>query len=211
MEHELSSIEKDVLKEIGNIGAGNAATAMAQLINQTVDMAVPTVNIAAFDEVMEIVGGPDTPVAAVVINITGDITGKVYFVLSIAEAEFIASQVTGEPDIQLLNGAPPKTIAISALQEIGNILTGSYLSALSDFTQLNMVSSVPDLGIDMAGAILSGGLVDLSQYSDYAIIIDTRIKGKSHSNRIHGHFLLLPDPGSFTKIFNALGVYRDDE
>ncbi|WP_217585587.1 chemotaxis protein CheC [Lentibacillus saliphilus] len=209
--NHLSNVQRDVLKEIGNIGAGNAATAMAQLIDKKIEMAVPVVNIAAFDEVMDIVGGPETPAAAVLITIDGDVTGKVYFILPIEEAEFIVEQVTGDDNFKLLDNGSAQSMGLSALQEVGNILTGSYLSALSDFTGLNMHPSVPHLGVDMAGAILASGLIDLSQWSDYAIIIDTQIRDKSGINSVQGHFLLLPDPISFNKIFNALGVNDDDE
>ena len=98
-------------------------------------------------------------------------------------------------------------MAMSALQEVGNIMAGSYLSSLSDFTHLNLFPTVPSLSIEMAGAIISAGLLELSKVGDFAIVIDTKfmeVEQQLHS--INGHFFLLPDPDSFETIFAALGI-----
>ncbi|PAV30022.1 CheY-P-specific phosphatase CheC [Virgibacillus profundi] len=202
----LTSFQKDALREIGNIGAGNAATSMSKLINKKVDMQVPSVNIVSYDEMMDLIGGAEEIVATVFFRIHGDAPGTVYFILTIEEAEYLISQMTNDPKFDLLADGFENELAISVLQEAGNILTGSYLSALSDFTNINMQPSIPHLSIDMAGAILTAGLLELSQVSDYAIIIDTKINHSSSIKGIHGNFLFLPDPDSFPKIFNALGI-----
>lgn len=204
--NQFSHIQLDVLREIGNIGAGNAATSMAKLINKKIDMQVPSVKIVAFDEVMELIGGPEELIAAVFIRIQGQAPGTVYFILTKKEAEYLVREITSDKEFSLVGDKGPSELAISALQEVGNILAGSYLSALADFTNINMQPSVPSLSIDMAGAILAVGLVELSQVSDYAIIIDTKINEQSSVAGIHGHFLLLPDPASFKKLFTSLGI-----
>lgn len=205
--NNLTSIQMDVLREIGNIGAGNAATSMAKLINKKVDMEVPLVNVVAFDEVMDLIGGPEQLIVANYFQIQGEAPGNVYFILSMDEAQAIVRQFTGISDLVLFNdNYEPNEIAISAIQEIGNILTGSYLSALSDFTNINMQPSIPYLSIDMAGAILAEGLIELSQSTDYAIIIDTKINDSDLTNGITGQFFLLPAPETFTKLFQALGI-----
>lgn len=202
----LTRIQKDVLREIGNIGAGNAATSMAKLLNKKIDMNVPSVAITPFEEVMDLVGGPDTLIVSILFRIEGEAPGTVYFILTTSEAQNLLKQISGQ-QLQLFNAdGEPEEFAVSALQEIGNILTGSYLSALSDFTHINMQPSVPYFSIDMAGAILTVGLLELSHVSDYAIIIDTKINEEGEQNGIQGQFFLLPDPDSFTKIFHALGI-----
>ncbi|UOE92820.1 chemotaxis protein CheC [Alkalihalobacillus sp. LMS39] len=213
----MSFIEKitpyhlDVLKEVGNIGAGNAATALSKLLNKFIEMKVPSVRIVSFQEITELVGGTDTVVAAIFLRLEGDAPGNMFFLVPIDEAEQLIHRLVGDDTFQL-SSPPYEEIGLSAFQEVGNILAGSYLSALSDFTKLNLQPSVPALSIDMAGAILSYGLIELSQIGDYAIVIDTEItelnRKSEHSN---GHFFLLPDPDSFSKIFNALGVDVDDE
>lgn len=203
----LSSIQLDVLREIGNIGAGNAATSMSKLINKRIDMKMPSVNIVTFDEMMDTVGGPEELIVAMFFRIQGDAPGTVFFILTIEEAESLVSQITNDMELDLLSDDGPSELAISALKEIGNIMTGSYLTALSDFVKINMQPSIPHLGVDMAGSILTAGLLELSKMSDYAIIIDTEINDNNLKNGLNGHFFLLPDVESLPKIFDALGVH----
>ncbi|WP_010649277.1 chemotaxis protein CheC [Oceanobacillus massiliensis] len=202
--------QKDVLREIGNIGAGNAATSLSKLLNTKVEMNVPSVNIVSYDEIMELIGGPDETIVGLMFRILGEAPGTVYLILSVDEAEYLVRILTNDPGYSLFDGERENELAMSALHEIGNIVTGSYLTALSDFTKINMQPSVPYLGIDMAGAILTVGLLEISQVTDYAIIIDTEINNDDSPEGIHGNFFLLPDPESFSKLFNALGI-NDDE
>jgi|SRR5690625_868497 len=201
---QLTNMHIDILKEIGNIGAGNAATSMAQLINKQVNMQVPTVKIVKFDEMMEIAGGPDQVIVGMFFEISGSVTGSVFFMLSIDEAEKLVQQMVQDPTISLQNESNNQ-FAFSALKELGNIITGAYLTALADFLKLDIRPSIPHLAIDMVGAILTVGLVELSRVSDYAIVIDTEINDQTVDG-ITGHFFLLPDPESLKKIFTALGI-----
>ncbi|MDQ0156792.1 chemotaxis protein CheC [Robertmurraya andreesenii] len=208
---KFTNVHLDVLKEIGNIGAGHAATALSTLLDKKIDMRVPKVRIVSFDEMMDMAGGPENIVASVFLRIEGDAPGSMFFVLSIEQAHMFIRQMLG--DVQFSFEKPPyNELAISALQELGNILSGSYLSSLSDFTNLDLYPSVPALSIDMVGAIISFGLIELSQVSDYAIVIDTALDDDnlSASESITGHFFLLPDPDSFEIIFRALGVHSNE-
>lgn len=208
---QIKSYHLDILKEVGNIGAGNAATALSKILGKTIDMTVPNVRIVSFDEMMDMVGGSENVIASVFLRIEGDAPGSIYFMLPLEQAKKYIKQMTGEEDFSFEN-PPYSELSVSALQELGNILSGSYLSALSDFTQLNLYPSVPALGIDMAGAILSYGLMEVSQVSDYAIVIDTAVSEQEEvvNNSVKGHFFLLLDPESFEKVFSALGVPIDE-
>ncbi|GAA0461417.1 chemotaxis protein CheC [Alkalibacillus silvisoli] len=200
----LSQIHLDVLKEIGNIGAGNAATSLSNLINRSVSMSVPIVNIVSFDEMMLEVGGKDEVQAAVFVRATGDIPGNMFFMISPEEADLFAQLMIGDESQTVSNDDP---MAVSAFLELGNILTGSYLRALSDFTNLEVVQSVPNVAIDMVGAMLTQGLIEISTVSDQAIMIETILHDLDGIEReIKGHFFLLPNPESYEIIFNALGV-----
>ncbi|SDB88893.1 chemotaxis protein CheC [Pelagirhabdus alkalitolerans] len=202
----LTNYQLDALKEVGNIGAGNAATSLSMLLNHKVDMKVPAVRVVDYDEMMDLVGGAETLIASVFLRIEGDAPGNMFFVLKPEEADTFVRQMVGS-DTFKISEPPHDEMALSALQEIGNILAGSYLSALSDFIHISLQPSVPVLAIDMAGAILAEGLLEISQVSDYAIIIDTIIDDHDDDNEpVRGHFFLLPDPDSFPKIFNQLGV-----
>ncbi|MBM7659340.1 chemotaxis protein CheC [Bacillus mesophilus] len=202
----------DILKEVGNIGAGHAATALSKLLNKKIDMKVPDVKVVSFNEMMDLVGGTDSVVASVFLRVEGDVPGSMFYILSIEQASRFVQQLTNDPTFSLENPPYPE-IALSALQELGNILSGSYLSSFSDFTNLNMYPSVPAISIDMVGAIISFGLMELSTVGDYAILINTALHEEDQSvlDSVKGHFFFLPDPESFSIIFRALGVTDDGQ
>lgn len=207
---KLTNIQLDVLREIGNIGAGNAATSMSLLTNRKVDMQVPVVKLIPFEQVMELIGGADEVVVAIYLRIMGEASGTVYFIMSLSEAEELVKQIIHDDSFSLESPEDISDFAVSALLEAGNILTGSYLSALSDFIQINMQPSIPSLAIDMAGAVLAVGLVELSNVTDYAIVIDTMMNNDERENNFQGHFFLLPDTETLPKIFTALGIECHD-
>lgn len=203
---EITTNHLDILKEIGNIGAGHSATALSKLLGSKIDMKVPNVKIATCGEIIDFVGGPDNVVASVFLRIEGEAPGSIFFVLSLTQATRCISRLTGDSTITF-EKPPYSELALSALQELGNILAGSYLSSLSDFTNLKLYPTVPALSIDMVGAILPYGFLELSRVSDYAIVVDTSLHDvEPKSDSIKGHFFLLPDPDSFKTIFQALGV-----
>lgn len=206
-DEQINDMHLDVLKEIGNIGAAHAATALSQLLGRKIEMLVPNVNLVSFDEMFELAGGAEKIVAGIFLRIQGDLSGSMFFVLPVESAnEFIKNLIQDETFD--FNAVPISEMGVSAMQELGNILSGSYLSALSDFTGLNIHPTVPSLSVDMVGAIVSFGLIEVSHYSDEVIVIDTRIidEGDEGSSTINGHFLLLPDPESYLTIFRSLGV-----
>jgi len=195
----------DVLREIGNIGAGHAATALSKLISKEIDMKVPQVSIIPFDKVADCVGGAEAVVVTVFLRVEGDSPGNMFFILDMDSAKHLLHQITGiEKDVFEWGD-----FEISALHEIGNILTGSYLSSLADFTHLNMQPSVPALAVDMAGAILSHGLIALGQAGDYALTIDTAFF--EGNELVKGNFFLIPDPDSLPILFRSLGVPFDGD
>jgi chemotaxis protein CheC len=191
----------DVLKEVGNIGAGHAATALSRLLDKPVDMLVPTVRMVPFEEISDSVGGSEQVVIAIFLRVEGETPGNIFFILSQESAKKMLRNLVG---IEVENEDSYSEMELSALNEIGNILAGSYLTSLADFTNLSMVPTVPSLAIDMAGAILSYGLLQYGEMGDHALFIDTKFL--DGVDEIEGHFFLIPDPESFQKIFSALGV-----
>jgi len=190
----------DVLKEVGNIGAGHAATALSRILNQPVDMSVPTVRLLPFEEIADRVGGSEQVVIAVFLRVEGDAPGNMFFIIREDSAKRLLRNLLS---IETEEGVY-SDMELSALNEIGNILAGSYLSSLADFTKLSMVPTVPSLAIDMAGAILSYGLLQFGQMGDAALLIETKFLEDREA--VEGQFFLIPDPESFEKIFRALGV-----
>nr|WP_205516510.1 chemotaxis protein CheC [Paenibacillus sp. SYP-B3998] len=191
----------DVLKEVGNIGAGHAATALSTLLSKPIDMLVPKVRMLPFEEICDSVGGAETAVLAIFLRVDGDAPGNMFFILNLDAAKNMLRDLIG---LEILDDEEYSELELSALNEIGNILAGSYLSSLADFTQLNLQPTVPSLAIDMAGAILSYGLLQFGEMGDQALLIDTKFM--EGENEVQGHFFLIPDPDSFGKIFAALGV-----
>ncbi len=196
-----ADLQLDVLREVGNIGAGHAATALAKLLDKPVDMMVPKVRVVPFEEIAESVGGVEQVVVAIFLRIDGETPGNMFFILTQESAKRLLRKIVG---IEVENDEFYSEMELSALNEIGNILAGSYLSSLADFTNLNMQPTVPSLAIDMAGAILTYGLLQYGEMGDHALLIDTAfLEGK---DEVEGHFFLIPDPESFDRIFAALGV-----
>ena len=195
------AFELDVLKEVGNIGAGNAATALSKLLDKPVDMAVPKVSLLPFEEVADRVGGAEQIVFAVFLRVEGDAPGNMFFIIEEPAARRMLNQLMS---MNHQENEGYSEMELSALCEIGNILAGSYLSSLADFTKLPMAPSVPSIALDMAGAILSYGLMQYGEMGDSAMLIETTFIEDRQS--LEGHFFLIPDPDSFTKIFKALGV-----
>ncbi|WP_199794904.1 chemotaxis protein CheC [Paenibacillus sp. Marseille-P3787] len=196
----------DVLKEVGNIGAGNAATALSQLLNKPIDMAVPLVQLLSFEEIAESVGGAERIVLAVFLRVEGEAPGNLFFIMSPEAAKKLLKRLAGI-EIPEENGF--SEMELSAISEIGNILAGSYLSSLADFTKLVMTPTVPGLAIDMAGAILSYGLLQFGEMGDDALLINTTFLEGQHE--VEGQFFLIPDPQSFAQIFEALGVPLEND
>ena len=211
MTKKLTTIQKDVLREIGNIGAGNATTSMSQMIQKEITMEVPSVKVVTINEMMELIGGPEKLIVAIFFRIQGEITGTVYFILTLDEAQFFIDQMTQMNQLKLIDANNQlNEMAISVLQEIANILTGSYLTAIADFTNLRMLPSVPYISVDMAAATLVTGLLELQVVTDHAIIINTKIQSMTTEDSMKGHFLLVPDSDSIQKFFHALGIKYDD-
>lgn len=196
-----NAIILDVLKEIGNIGAGNAATALAKMINKKVDMTVPKVNIMDFSTVPELLGGEENEVVGIFFKIEGDMEGTIMFVLSSESANVLINLLmpgmgTGHFD----------DFSMSALQEIGNILSGSYISSLSMLTNLNIQISIPSLAVDMAGAILSVPAIQFGLIGDKILIIENDFVEEFGSESVQGYFFLIPDMDSYETLFGSLGI-----
>ena len=198
---EFNAVQLDALKEIGNVGAGNAATALSQIINRRIEMNVPRVSIMPLGDVTDIVGGPDTMVAGVYLRVFGQAPGSILFLMPINSAFDLVNMLMGREKTQ---DHTFTAMDESALMEIGNILASAYLNALSYFTKLTLLPSIPALAMDMAAALLSIVLIQLGQMGDHALVIETVFK--TDDDGIDGHFFLVPDPGSLTSILVAIGV-----
>ncbi|MBQ9334398.1 MAG: chemotaxis protein CheC [Lachnospiraceae bacterium] len=200
--NDVNSMYFDVLKEIGNIGAGNATTALAQMLGTKVDMSVPQVSLLDFKDVGEIVGGEELIMVGILLGVEGDITGSIMFMIEKEGARHLTNKLmmgmgASEP------GEDFNEMELSALREVGNIITGAYLNALSGLTNLCIYPSTPDLTVDMAGAILSVPAIQFGIQGDQILLIKNNFFDEVE---LDGFFILLPDVESYGTILKALGI-----
>ncbi|SES63152.1 chemotaxis protein CheC [[Clostridium] polysaccharolyticum] len=202
LEH-MGSMEYDVLREIGNIGAGNATTALSQMVNLKIDMKVPKVELLEFKELSDIVGGAESLVVGILLTLEGDIDGMMMFMMDKCSARHIVNLLMNL-DLEELEVEDFSEMDLSALQEIGNIIAGAYLSSLSQLTNMTIMSSVPYLSIDMAGAILSVPAIEFGKVGDKALLIQSQFGEKE--KEVNGYFILIPSMNSYEKIMSSLGL-----
>ena len=196
---QVSEVYFDVLKEIGNIGAGNATTALAQLLQCKVDMKVPQVKLLRFKELGSLMGGEDQVMIGIYLAVEGDITGSIMLIMTNDTGKHLIEKLMGmKSDSDQFN-----EMELSALREVGNIITGSYLNSLSMMTNLKIYPSVPELCIDMAGAILSVPAIEFGTIGDDILLIQTQFLDEIELN---GYFILIPDLESYEKILSSLGI-----
>lgn len=201
----LNPAQIDIIREIGNIGAGNAATALSGILGKPVEMSVPEIRVIPLSSVQEILGSPENPVVGGMVDLSGDLSGQVMLILGIREACTVASLLCGKRASCGSVGISDLTeLDISALEEVTNILCGSYLSAISSLSGLIVTPSVPYMCIDMAGAMLSVIAVECGKANDYALFFETCFL--ETEDAMACHFFLLPDRESYRRLMMSLGV-----
>ena len=197
---QLTEQYADLLKELGNIGAGNATSALSQMLDLKLDMSVPEVRLLEFKNVGQAMGGADQIMVGIYLMVEGDIDGSMMFLLSSPSARHLVNIMMQTPDA---TGENFTEIELSALKEVGNINTGAYLNSLSMMTNLAIVPSVPYVAVDMLGAILSVPAIAFGTEADQILLIDTQFFSDV---KLEGYFVMLPDMESYSKILSALGM-----
>jgi chemotaxis protein CheC len=196
----LDPSQLDAMREIANIGAGHAATALSQMTNRVIMIDVPEVSIIRLEDVGTVTGEADDVVAAVMMKVLGDVTGRTVQIFPSTSAVKLIAIMTGEDEPEFPGGFTDEHQA--TLKEIGNIIVGAYLNALSDFMGLLLIMSVPAIAIDMAGAIMTTSYLNFGEEQDHVLCVNTgMIMG---DERIRGHFLLIPDGASLQVMLREL-------
>jgi chemotaxis protein CheC len=198
---KLKALQLDALREVANIGAGHAATALSQMTGQTIMISVPRINIAPLEDIPNQVGSDEEPVAAVLMKILGDLTGLALLVFPQPTALRVAGLMMKKPGTTELG-----EIEQSALREAGNILSAAYLNALSEFMGMILLPSPPSLAIDLSDAVLSSTFLEIAQGAEYVFCVETEFHLKELNEALRGFFVLLPDLGSLTAILRAIRV-----
>ena len=199
----LKAIQLDALKEVANIGAGHAATALSQMIGGTIMISVPTINISRLEEIPPQVAEPDEPVAAVLMHMLGDLTGRTMLVFPRSSALRLAELMLHRDAGTSLEFGEMEQ---SALKEAGNILSSAYMNALSEFMHLMLLPSPPSLAVDMSTAVLTTAYLQFSSQRDYVFCVESEFMMVKISEKLRGFFLLLPDPASLQVLLRAVRV-----
>ena len=198
----LKVLQLDALREVANIGAGHAATALSQMVGETIMITVPTINIARLEEVPVQMSDPDEPVAAVLMHMMGDLTGRTLLVFPKRSAVRLASRLLKKKE----NDQSLSEMGQSAIKEAGNILSSAYMNALSDFMGMMLLPSPPSLAIDMSTAVLTTAYLQFGTDRDYVFCVESEFYMTDVDEKLRGFFLLLPDPASLQAILRAVRV-----
>ena len=198
----LKVLQLDALREVANIGAGHAATALSQMVGETIMITVPTIKIARLEEVPVQMSDPDEPVAAVLMHMMGDLTGRTLLVFPKRSAVRLASRLLKQKQSE----QALSEMGQSAIKEAGNILSSAYMNALSDFMGMLLLPSPPSLAVDMSEAVLTTAYLQFGTDRDYVVCVESEFVIDDESEPLRGFFLLLPDAASLTAILKAVRV-----
>jgi chemotaxis protein CheC len=198
----LKALQLDALREVANIGAGHAATALSQMIGETIMISVPRINVSRLEELPPQLASPDEPVAAVLMHMLGDLTGRTLLVLPRRTATRLSQMLLHN------HATTPEFSEMeqSAIKEAGNILSSAYLNALSNFMGMMLLPSPPSLAIDMSAAVLTTAYLQFGSDKDFVFCVESEFLMSDSDEKLRGFFLLLPDPASLNAILKAVHV-----
>ena len=197
----MDDMQLDVLREIGNIGAGNATTALAKLVNAKIDMKVPRVALVDFPNLSSTIGNEDDLMVAVLVTLSGDIKGMMMFMMDKKSTVFLIEQMLAGSGMEV--GDEFGDMEMSVIGELGNIISGSYLTALSSLLNMSIDMSIPYTAVDMAAAIISVPAIEFGKVGDEVLLIQTDF---GDDFDVNGYFILIPELESYGKILSALGM-----
>lgn len=196
----------DVLREIGNIGSGNAASALSSMLSRFINIQVPKINIMDYNQVAENFGGPETLMVGILLSLSGDVNGMMMFLMHKEFAHLTINALLGS---ELQDVGQMGEMEESAMKEVANIMAASYINAIATMTNLQINITVPDICVDMVGALLSVPAIHYANISEQMIFIENQIdteeerEGGAHTG---SHVLMIPDVESLNKIMASLGI-----
>jgi len=191
----------DVLREIGNIGAGNAATSLSKMLDKEVDMTTPNVRILDINDAANALGGPENPVVAILAKLHGDIEGIMVFLIEQEFTKTVLETLLGESDAHC---ECLSDLERSAISELGNIMMSAYAGSIGTMSQLNIKMSVPAVTVDMVGAILCVPAIEMGSVSDKIIFIQDDFF--SSNRTISANMMMIPDIESLNRLMTSLGI-----
>ncbi len=197
---EYNDLKLDVLTEISNIGTGKAVRAISSMLSGNLEIEVPLIRLLDFNVLADAVGGAEKQMVGVIVNLRKELSGMVMFLIDPDTAKILINNLMGRPADTVISDFDE--MELSAINELGNVIAGAYLSAISTLTGLSAATSVPELAIDMAGALLSVPAIEYGKVNDRVLLIQSEIKGDTYD--VMGNFLFVPTEESFNKVFTIL-------
>ena len=196
---DLNKMELDIIREVGSIGTGNAASALSGLMGTEVGMSIPYVYVCTYDEATEALGDPEKIVAGVISRMDGEIKGIMLFLFDLDFCSAILSHLLGKT---VASYEELGEMELSALNEVGNIMISTYVSAMCSLADLKVELSVPAVSVSMLGALISVPIVELGYETDRLLMINGtfRIKGRQYDSNM----LMLPDIKSLNHLMAKL-------
>ena len=190
-----TELQLDALRELANVGSGNASTALSGMLGRSVDISVPKAQALPFAEAVEAAGPAEQDVTGIVLGIVGEMNGTVLLLVPPADADKICRMLGVEPDDEY---------ALSALGEIGNIVGTSYINALAAMTGMDIEPTPPATATDMLGALVASVLAGHAHAGDIALMLDSNLVVEGEDCSIS--FFLVPDQGGVDELLSRLGL-----
>jgi chemotaxis protein CheC len=197
----LTPLQIDALREVANMGAGHAATALSQMTGGKIMISVPRLHVTRLEAVPPAFEAREEPVAAVALDMLGDLTGRTLLVFPKPTVMRMAELMLRRP---AGSSVALGELERSAIKEAGNILSGAYLNALSDFMGMVLLPSPPTLVVDMSSAVMTTTTLGGPDAPEYVFVVETEFIMQEVDERLRGFFLLLPDPASLHAILRAV-------
>jgi len=191
----------DILREIGNIGAGNAATSLSNMLSKRIDMNVPEVSLLNYNDIIESIGGAENIVVGVLVGFEGDIDGVIMFLLKKEFVHLILNTLVGT---ELSSFEEVSELEMSALSEISNIMVSSYVNSISTLTEMRIEVTVPSINIDMSGALLDIVTAEFADVADKVVFI--KEKYYCMNETIYSYMLMLPTMTSLKILLDKFGL-----
>ena len=198
---DLSPIAIDCLQEMGNIGSGNAASSLSAMLGKTVTMHVPKISVLDYQAVIDVMGGPEKIITAILVTFKGDIKGMMIFLLENSFAEIVVNTFMGKQNIDVIRMDEADS---SAVKEMGNIMAGAYLSALAAMAEFTIEMDPPSMSVDMMGAVMNAPMISLDEVGDKVLFIDEGFK--IDNAEINADIILVPEMESLDILMKKLGV-----
>lgn len=197
---KFSELQMDVLREIGNIGSGNAATALSSMLQQPINISIPQVNMIKYNDLVQKLGGPETLIVGILLDVTGDLEGTIMFLMKKEFTAQIISTLLFKEEVEF---EALTEMDLSVIQEIGNILSASYVNSIAGLTGLSINLSVPSLCVDMAGSIVSFPAIKYGEIGDDVLMIEGSFDDESI---LETKIMLILENNSLDVLMERLGV-----